>query len=89
MNDLKPWRVTAWDIYAGRTAEEAVQAAMIDKGYTREYFVEITEFDHDAVVLFPDSSGQTTVGVILGGMSGPGRICSEGIDALGKYGLFA
>jgi len=78
---LKAFRINEADTFAGRTLEEAVQAAIDQRGYSREDALEEGygfEADPSGRV-WDEDEGETTVGAVLALMTKPGLVCSTEI----------
>ena len=78
MAEFKAYQVDDHTVYAGRSAEEAVAAALADSLFASDQFYapsDCMEISSDFVVPNADPDQTTTIGHLLAGVTAPGPIC--------------
>ena len=78
MPEFKAYQVDERTVYAGRTAEEAVAAALADSLFASDRFyapADCVEISSDYVIPSADPDQATTIGKLLATVTAPGPIC--------------
>ena len=78
MTEFKAYQVDDRTVYAGRSAEEAVAAALADSLFASDQFYapsDCVEISRDFVVPNADPDQSTTIGQLLANVTAPGPIC--------------
>ncbi|HEY0984508.1 MULTISPECIES: hypothetical protein [unclassified Schlesneria] len=78
MTEFHAYRVDDRTVYAGRTAEEAVAAALADTLFASDQFYapdDCVQIPNHVVVPNPDPQQRATIGMLLENVTAPGRLC--------------